>query len=124
MRSGSGVAALSILAAVIGLSGCQTIGVGTVSRDRADYGAAIADSWKEQTLLNIVKLRYFDTPTFLDISSVISSYQLQGEFSFSREIFSRSPQDSNRAFGLGGTYTDRPTISYAPQLPVLTIPAN
>lgn len=94
--------------------GCQSIGVGSVSRDRADYGTAIADSWKEQTLLNIIKLRYFDTPTFLDISSVISSYQLQGEISFAREIFPRAPQDSNRAFGLGGSYTDRPTISYAP----------
>ena len=61
-----------------------------------------------------IKLRYFDTPAFLDISSVISSYQLQGEINFAREIFPRSPQDSNRAFGLSGSYMDRPTISYAP----------
>lgn len=99
---------------VLMFQGCQSIGVGSVPRDRADYGAAIADSWKEQTLLNIVKLRYFDTPTFLDISSVISSYQVQGEISFAREIFPRAPQDSNRAFGLSGSYTDRPTVSYAP----------
>jgi hypothetical protein len=102
------------LAAVLSMQGCQSIGVGSVQRDRMDYGGAIADSWKEQTLLNIVKLRYFDTPTFLEVSTVISSYQLQSEVNFAREIFPNAPGDTNRSFGLSGTYTDRPTISYAP----------
>jgi len=103
-----------LLGCVLAAQGCQTIGVSTVPRDRMDYGAAIADSWKEQTLLNIIKLRYFDTPTFLDISSVISSYQIQGEISFGREIFPSAPLDTNRALGITGSYSDRPTISYAP----------
>ncbi len=102
------------VAALLALQGCQSIGVGSVQRDRLDYGGAIADSWKEQTLLNIIKLRYFDTPTFLDVSTVISSYQLQSEVSFGREIFPNAPGDTNRSFGLTGIYTDRPTISYAP----------
>ncbi len=106
---------LAVALAVAGtLAACQSIGVGSVQRDRSDYGGAIADSWKEQTLLNIVKLRYFDTPTFLEVSSVISSYQLQGEVSFAREVFPNAGIDNNRAYGLSGTYTDRPTISYSP----------
>jgi len=102
------------LASLLVLAGCGTIGVATIPRDRMDYGGAIADSWKEQTLLNIVKMRYFDTPTFVDISSVISSYQLQGEVNFEREVFRRAPVGFSRLFGLSGTYTDRPTITYAP----------
>lgn len=102
------------LAALAALGGCTSIGVGTILRDRPAYNEVIADTWKQQTLLNIVKLRYFDTPTFLDVSSVISSYQLQGEVGFEREFFPRAPADTNRTFGLSGTYTDRPTISYAP----------
>jgi hypothetical protein len=37
--------------------GRQSPGVRFVSRDCAEYGAAIADLWKEQTLHEIIKLR-------------------------------------------------------------------
>jgi hypothetical protein len=96
------------------IAACQSIGPGSIPRDRLDYAGAIADSWKEQTLLNIIRLRYFDTPTFLDIASVISSYQLQGEVRFGAEIFPNARADSNQMFGATGIFSDRPTISYAP----------
>ena len=43
-------------------TGClhPTIGPKLLPRDRALYGAGLADSWKEEMLLNIVKLRYID----------------------------------------------------------------
>ena len=47
----------SLLVAVcLSLTGCSSIGPGTIPRDRFDYGAAIADSGREQLLLNIVRL--------------------------------------------------------------------
>src|SRR5688500_11270011 len=109
-RAASGL----ILAATLAAGGCQTIGPSNMQRDRGDYASAIADSWKEQTLLNITKLRYFDTPVFLDISSVVSSYTLQTDLSIGARIFPRSVTDSYRELGATGSYTDRPTISYTP----------
>lgn len=96
------------------LSACQTIGPASVQRDRLDYAAALADSWKEQALLNIVKLRYFDTPVFLDVASVISSYTLQSQIDIASRVFPDGRVNSFRNLGAGGLYTDRPTISYAP----------
>ena len=61
------------------LTGCGSIGPHTVARDRFDYTGALGDSWKEQMLINTVKLRYGDTPVFLDVASVISQYQVAAQ---------------------------------------------
>ena len=90
-----------------------------MTRDRFDYTAAVAESWKSQMLLNLVKLRYSDTPVFLDVGQIVSGYTVQSTFSATGNVFSTSgvvPGVPNSSIGLGATgqYTDRPTITYAP----------
>lgn len=103
-----------LLAAAFVSTGCQTIGAGSVQRDRIGYADAIGTSWKEQTLLNIVKLRYLDTPVFLEVSSLISSYELASQVNLSSNIFPGASPSNNQTFGATGTYTDKPTICYTP----------
>jgi len=99
--------------ALLLLSGCASIGPGTVTRDRFDYTAAISDSWKHQMLLNTVKMRYGDAPVFLDVSSVISQYQMAGQVNLGA-TFNNNPWGSFQTLGGSGTYVDRPTITYSP----------
>ena len=71
---GSGARGWLALALVLGLVGCRSLGPTTVPRDRFDYSAAVQQSTTEQMLLNIVRLRYLQTPDFLTVSSVIAGY--------------------------------------------------
>ena len=100
------------------VAGCS-IGPSTVSRDRFDYSAAIAESWKRQMLLNLVKLRYGDPPVFLDVGQVVSGYTVQSTFTALGNVFSTNgpvPGVPNSSVGLSaqGQFIDRPTVTYAP----------
>ena len=59
------------------------VGPQTVPRDRFDYGAAVKRSWQEQLLVNLVRLRYLDTPVFLDVDQIVAQYTLNGAVSMS-----------------------------------------
>jgi len=64
------------LLALLATAGCTNVPTGHVTTDRMDYGQVVAESWKRQTLLNVVRLRYADAPVFLHVSSIINSYTL------------------------------------------------
>src|SRR4051812_36416472 len=93
------------------LFGCASIGPNTVSRDRFDYMTTLSDSWKRQTLVNLVKLRYADAPVFLDVDSVISSYTWEGEVNLGSTSALTHPE-SSLTVGASGRYSDQPTITY------------
>ena len=100
--------------AVFSLSGCASYGPPSVDRDRNDYINSIASSWKQQTLLNIVKMRYADTPVFLDVGQIISGYQLQGTVAIAGTLNSASALGDVLSLGSSGSFTDKPTITYTP----------
>ena len=100
-----------LAALLLVLAACSSLGPGTIGRDRFDYNQSVAQSWKEQTLLNVVRLRYYDTPTFLEVSQIVSGYTWEGEVSVS--AFDTDPGGGVTTAGRG-TYTDRPTITYRP----------
>jgi hypothetical protein len=96
-------------------TGCAHLGPKTVPVDRFDYSTAIADSWKQQTLLNIVKLRYMDLPVFVDVASIVAGYSMQTGVSVNGTLSSAGAYQGNfLAAGGQAIYTDRPTITYVP----------
>jgi hypothetical protein len=104
-----------LFAAAALFTGCAHLGPKTVAVDRFDYSTAIADSWKQQTLLNIVKLRYMDLPVFVDVSSIVAGYSMQTGVSLNGTLSTKNAIQGNYVAGGGqAIYTDRPTITYTP----------
>jgi hypothetical protein len=104
---------LAIFVLLFCLTGClhPRIGPQSIPRDRIDYSGTLADSWKQETLLNIVKVRYLDPPVFIDVGNIVSSYSLAQSAGASVTIV---PQGSNGNLSGSVGVTTSPTITYTP----------
>ncbi len=105
---------LILLLTCVFVISCTHIGPSTVKRDRFDYNKAVANSWKDQTLLNIVKLRYADMPLFMEVASIVSGYTVEGTVNLGGTAVEGAANLDSLSLGAAGKYTDRPTITYAP----------
>jgi hypothetical protein len=114
MKEKANIVFMLLIAALLLLTGCAGIGPGTVIRDRFDYTTAISESWKSQMLINMVKLRYGDAPIFLDVASVINSYEVSGK-GIGGGTWTFHPSYGSGA-NIGGEVfsANRPTITYNP----------
>ncbi len=99
--------------ALLVLAGCASVSPQHVNTDRMDYGQVIAESWKRQLLLNVVRLRYADAPVFLDVSSIINSYTVGGNASAGATFPSR-PNPDVLQLGATGNWSNTPTVTYQP----------
>ena len=98
-------------------AGCSQIGPATIANGRFDYNEAIVRSFDNQMLLNLVRLRYQDSILFLDLTSVVASYSREATVGASSGATSDTPNLVRLlALGTSGgvTWTESPTISYAP----------
>ena len=95
-------------------TGClhPKIGPNSLPRDRALYSTSLADSWKDQTLLNIIKVRYIDPPVFVDVGSIVASYSL----SQGATVGGTLEKGGTNSAALGGSvlFSNSPTITYTP----------
>lgn len=112
-RGGARGACAALIAASLGA--CTSLGSRQLPVDRFDYNAAIAASADEQMLLNLVRLRFSEVPTFLAVNSVITQYVWTGEMGVAG---SGGESLGFPAWSVGATanarYIERPTVTYAP----------
>jgi hypothetical protein len=107
-----GVKLILILSASI-LIGCSGFGHKTIPTDQFNFNNAINEASSEQLLLNMVRLRYSEQPTFLKVSSVINQYTRSANANASAGLSSGVAGNGGSA-GIGGSWSNTPTITYLP----------
>lgn len=93
----------------LGLTSCSNLGSVALPPDRLAFNGSLLNSDEQQALLNIVRLRYTDSPYFLSVNNVVSQFNFGS--SFGTNIANGSPPpallgSANASFN----YSEAPTI--------------
>lgn len=94
------------------LAGCAQLGPQAINATRLDYNIAVQKTTDEQLLVNLVRMRYRDSPLFIDVSAIASQLNITGGASASGNLLPNAPD----SYGIGGSveFSETPTISYSP----------
>ena len=100
----------STLVVVLTLAGCSTAPK-SIKRNYTTYNHTIHYNQSQQMLLNLVRLRYRESPMFMKVGAVSTSYNY--EIRGGGNIGSSFGED---VWGLNasGAYAERPTVTYTP----------
>jgi hypothetical protein len=97
---------------VLGPMGCLNFGPISLKSERSKYNMAIQKTNDEQLLLNLVRLKYRDTPFFLEVSNVASQFRIKNKVSVTAQLESMVKDIFN--LGASSSYEESPTVSYTP----------
>ncbi len=99
---------LTLSMAVLG--GCS-VAVKSIKRNFTTYNHTIHYNDSQQLLLNLVRMRYRDSPLFMKVGAVSTSYsyELRGGGSLGSSF-----GESNWGVTTGGAYAEKPTVTYTP----------
>lgn len=102
-----------ILPLLLLVTGCTGMGAARIEGDRGNYNQAIQRTNDEQLLLNLVRLKYRDTPFFMEVSNVASQFIFTAGADATSGI-SEGALGTFGVFGAEASFQERPTITYTP----------
>ena len=82
-----------------------------IQKQHWELNSSIRNTTSEQLLLNIVRLRYDESPFFLQLSSISTTFAAQQNLGVSGQI----PEGGPNALGLSGgvSYMESPTVTWS-----------
>ena len=94
------------------LAACQNLGPTSVRASMPEYNAAILETGDEIMMLNFVRIRYNESPYFMEVTNVFTSPSFTASASGSAGVTT----DLGNSADLGAelTYSEAPTIVYTP----------
>jgi hypothetical protein len=107
---------LLLWAALLVLVPAGCIGPRSLELTRLRYDQAVHETTDQQWLRNIVRLRYGDLPSFMDVAAITSQFELSSSGGFTGG--KQRDSANNTYFGdMSVQFRDAPTLSYTPRDP-------
>ncbi|NGX42677.1 MAG: hypothetical protein K940chlam7_00961 [Chlamydiae bacterium] len=106
---------INLLISCLLLTGCcGKIGPQCLKYDSMAYNKSVQQSMDSQLLMNIVRLRYRDTPTFLQIGIMSSAYELKRNISAELKVTEGGSAHGPMVFipKVGVDFIEKPTTTY------------
>ena len=98
---------------LLGLAGCFMPGPKSLEREHMGFNQVVQQGNDEEMLLNLIRLKYRDTPLFLKVSAINTQYSFQAGASASASVQNRNPKHG-LGLGASASYKETPTVSYKP----------
>jgi len=93
------------------LSGCSTVGPAFYESSFDDFNDAIRKTSDGQMLTNLVRMRYLETPVFLQVAGITTNFNINGNIGASAA--SREGSGNNYGLNAGAGFSESPTISFS-----------
>ena len=109
---------LKLVPVILIISSCTSIGPVNIGKDRMKYNEVLQQTNAQELLINLVRLRYFDTPSFVNIAGITAQSSLVTGASLSHTR--STSRAASKTLGLSNvfspsiSYSDAPVISYSP----------
>lgn len=107
------VRCLSAVLAVVA-SACATLGARSLPEVQASYNESLALTQERQFLLNIVRLRYRDTPAFLDVASLTTQQTMSGTMTLGASVPVAPTPGATVNAGGATSLSVTPTTTFSP----------
>ncbi len=84
--------------------------------NRLDYNRNLRRSNEEELLLNIVRMRYYEQPFFLQVGSISSNFGISAGLAAGGQYYDRPSTMARNSMNLSaqGSVSENPTITYTP----------
>ena len=89
--------------------GC-TVGPQLYKTSFSEYNDAVRQTLDEQMLANLVRMRYYQSPIFLQVSSLNTSFSVGATVGATGTL---SESGNSGGANIGGSYSENPTISFS-----------
>jgi hypothetical protein len=111
-----------LCALTLGVCGGCAFGPHALERSHGRYNEAVHEVDDEEFLRNIVRVRYNERPSSLNVASIAAQYELTGQAEARPFFIAPNPSNSNIIFrtftailpDAGATASERPTLSLVP----------